>query len=177
MQPRRNAFRAAALLAGLAAPASPASAAPNADPSLHTDLSTLCSWNFSCGGTAARLKWSRTGPSCWSNVDAEMPFAVILRGNGYPHTSYDYLQDHLAQNGIVSAALDVIAEPRTEARLVDLMSLAGSPSVGRRRQRHGKAKLSRIALASAEVASAVGRRHPPARRSGGIRGPSWNRLR
>jgi pimeloyl-ACP methyl ester carboxylesterase len=113
MPSRRPALLAvAAFLTGLASLAGPAAAAPNADPSLHTDLGTLCSWNFSCGGTAARLKWSRTGPSCWSNVAAEMPFAVVLRGNGFPHTSYDYLQDHLAQNGIVSAALDVLAEPQ-----------------------------------------------------------------
>ncbi len=87
------------------------SKAANSDPALHTEYSGLCTWNWTCGGTAGRMKWTPDGQSCWNDSIPDMPMVVILHGYGFAHSDYDYLQNHLARNGMLSVSIDVIAVP------------------------------------------------------------------
>ena len=83
----------------------------SSDPSIHAPYTGgLCSWNWTCAGVKGRFRWMRHGgASCWSNPAPDMPLVVILHGNGYDEDEYDYLQNHLAANGMLSLSLDVIA--------------------------------------------------------------------
>lgn len=101
-------FRPLIAFVAAAACAFPAAAASDPDPSVNTELTKVCLWKFTCGGVSARVKWSPDGLSCFGNAVPEMPFTVILRGNDFDKNEYNYLQDHLAQNGIASAALSVL---------------------------------------------------------------------
>lgn len=83
--------------------------AVSSDPATHTDTNRLCSWRMTCGSTRAQMRWSTAGPRCFQNASANMPLAIILRGNGFGYRDYDYLQNHLARNGILSASIDVVA--------------------------------------------------------------------
>jgi pimeloyl-ACP methyl ester carboxylesterase len=108
----RHRFALRALAFTLASVASlPAGAAPSSDPSEHTELSGICTWNITCAGVQSHIRWSPKNGSCWSSSIVDMPFAVVLRGNGFDFKRYDYLQDHLAKNGIASASLNVLADP------------------------------------------------------------------
>lgn len=93
----------------------PLIASPNSDPSLHTELGGLCSWNITCANVAARIRWSPNGASCFNDTVPDMPFAIVLHGNGFGYDRYDYLQDHLAKNGIASASLNVMAANETQS--------------------------------------------------------------
>ena len=79
------------------------------DPSTHREYSGVCTWNWNCGGTLARMKWTSNGGTCWDNSLPQMPLVIILRGNGFSQADYDYLQHHLARNGMLSASIDVVA--------------------------------------------------------------------
>ncbi len=81
------------------------------DPSIHAPYTGgLCSWNTTCTGVKGRFRWMRDGgASCWSHPAPDMPLVVILRGNGYDEDEYDYLQNHLAANGMLTLSLDVVA--------------------------------------------------------------------
>ena len=81
----------------------------SSDPSEHTEYGGLCLWKLTCGGIQGRMKWTPDGPGCFSDALPSMPLTVILHGNGYGHDDYDYLQDHLAQNGILSASINVVS--------------------------------------------------------------------
>ncbi|UQA56902.1 hypothetical protein [Polyangium aurulentum] len=83
------------------------------DPSDDTTLTNTCSWVLTCGGVTAKMRWGMSGTSgadCWSTAPSNMPLVMILRGNGYGYDEYDYLQEHLARNGFVSASIDVVAQ-------------------------------------------------------------------
>ena len=92
----------------------PPSKAANSDPALHTEYSSLCTWRWTCGGVQGQMRWPTTG-SCWNDAVRDMPLAVILHGNGFNYRDYDYLQDHLARNGILSASVNKVAAGETAA--------------------------------------------------------------
>jgi pimeloyl-ACP methyl ester carboxylesterase len=83
------------------------------DPSVHTDTSGLCTWTLVCGTRRGQMRWSPVGPHCFEDAVPNMPLAIILRGNGFNYYDYDYLQNHLARNGILSASVDVVASGLT----------------------------------------------------------------
>lgn len=83
--------------------------AASSDPSEHTEYGGLCNWVLTCGGTKARMRWSPSGPGCFSDAVPDMPLAVILPGNGYSDR-YLHLQDHLARNGILSASIQEVSD-------------------------------------------------------------------
>ena len=83
----------------------------SSDPAVHAPYNNgLCSWNLTCAGVKGRFRWMRDGgASCWGDTAPEMPLVVVLRGNGYEEYEYDYLQNHLAANGMLTLSLDVVA--------------------------------------------------------------------
>ncbi len=80
-----------------------------ADPATFTDRSGLCTWRMTCGGTTAQMKWSRVSTGCWAGAEANMPMAVVLQGYGFDYRRYDFLQNHLARNGILSVSVSKVA--------------------------------------------------------------------
>lgn len=93
---------------------SPPSKAANSDPALHTEYGGLCTWRWTCGGVQGQMRWPTTG-SCWRDAVPDLPFVVILRGNGFDYRDYDYLQDHLARNGMLSASINKVAAGESAA--------------------------------------------------------------
>jgi dienelactone hydrolase len=53
------------------------------------------------------------GANCLSSL-ADSPLVLVLRGNGYGYDTYDYLIDHLAENGYIAVSAGVLADPNTE---------------------------------------------------------------
>jgi hypothetical protein len=84
-------------------------AGKSSDPAAHTVYGNTCTWRLTCGGTAAQIRWPRSGATCFDGAVPNLPLAVILRGTGFSYRDYDYLQTHLARNGILSASLDLLA--------------------------------------------------------------------
>lgn len=85
------------------------------DPAFHTDLNGICTWRLTCGSTRAQMRWTPPGPFCFADASSNMPLVILLRGNGFGYRDYDYLQTHLARNGILSASVDVVAQPTATA--------------------------------------------------------------
>lgn len=47
-----------------------------------------------------------TGPAQISTTKPHYPLVVIVHGNGHDYTTYDFLLQHLAQNGFIAASID-----------------------------------------------------------------------
>lgn len=79
------------------------------DPSVVAK-SGYCFNNYIWNGTQARVYYPSNG-GCSKSVYS--PLVVILHAAGnnpkYSHTDYDYLQQHLARNGFISASIGVVA--------------------------------------------------------------------
>lgn len=82
--------------------------AAHSDPAVHTDYGLTCTWRITCGGVKAQMRWPTTG-SCWNDAPPRMPLVVMLHGFGFNYRDYDYLQTHLARNGMLSASLGLVA--------------------------------------------------------------------
>jgi dienelactone hydrolase len=63
-----------------------------------------CEDDITSGNIDGHVFWPRNG-SCASSVYS--PLVVIIKGNGYSHTDFDYLAEHLARNGYIAATLEV----------------------------------------------------------------------
>jgi dienelactone hydrolase len=72
-----------------------------------------CYGNYVWNGTAARIYHPAGANDCSTSVHS--PLVVLLKGNGFSHTSYHYLGRHLAKNGYIVVALDVVSASNSAA--------------------------------------------------------------
>lgn len=75
---------------------------------MHTEYGSLCTWRLTCGGVQGQMRWPTRG-NCWDDAVPDLPLAIVMHGFGFNYRDYDFLQDHLASNGILSASLSPVA--------------------------------------------------------------------
>ena len=83
------------------------------DPAHHVEYNGICTWRTTCHSTRLNIKWPAAGSGCFVDAVPDLPIAVVLRGNGYDYRDYDYLQNHLRRNGMMTVSMDLVAHSPT----------------------------------------------------------------
>lgn len=81
------------------------------DPS-SVSVHTACVDADSFAGVSTVIRYPM-GANCLASL-ADSPLVLVLHGNGYGYDSYDYLLDHLAENGYIAVSAAVLADDNVE---------------------------------------------------------------